>query len=149
MAFTDRWFTRLIEDFDGIIDTSDGTYKRLLLRMQDDLLQLRDEIAKNANVRGDLEAAKMQLNGFVRENEELKTKLASLQSANLRKSAFAARITADEAVKLEASHLLDQFLLDLQENKFVNAIKTYRWVFGSGLKEAKDRVEVIRGDQFR
>jgi cell division protein FtsB len=109
-----------------------------ILELQEDYLELERNSQYTPSLRADLDQTR-------KERDELKVKIAKLTSGELRSSNMAAKLNEYERSQFDEAGKLDEFLLHMNEKQFINAIKLYRAIFGSGLKDAKDRVEEIMG----
>ena len=139
-----RMHDELAELFDAINPSSVAT-KYLSQRILQDIIELQDDYTKLEITAGNAPSIKYELDTVKKERDELKQRMNKLLSGQLRERPEISKLNEYERSQFEEAGKLDEFLLHMSEKQFINAIKLYRSIFGSGLKDAKDRVEIIMG----
>ena len=140
----------IIDEIDALRGSMslDTTMRLLLERWRRDLVTVANEIEDFDWDKNELTRIRQELTSVYDERNALKSQVASLRAISLRSGEFFKRINQKEYEKLQDAGRLDEFLLELENNQLIPAIKLWRSVFPCGLKEGKDRVEEIRGRKW-
>lgn len=128
-----------------ILDWKDLALQLIYVRWIEDLERVWTETERVPLLLSDIDCRRRHEEALEREVAELRTKLAEAKMETLRSSEAMKRMVRDEIEQLASFGKLNQFLLFLHDKQWINAIKLYREVFHGGLKESKDRVEMIAG----
>lgn len=139
-----RLHDELSELFDNVGQTTVAT-KFLSQRILQDILELQGEFLDIERLNINTPAIKLELELVKKDRDQLKERINKLLSGHLRDRPELSKLNEYERSQFEEAGKLDEFLLNMSEKQFINAIKLYRSIFGSGLKDAKDRVEEIMG----
>ena len=120
---------------DPLLHVIYGYWQRGLVKVADELYKTRDDKYELENLR--MERTRLQ-NRIAQLEATLATQVVAT-SGPIRD-----RLSPMESETLSRAGSLDTFLYCVKDGQHISAIKLYRQVFGTGLKESKDRVEEIR-----